>query len=89
MWNRYSYLQIAGLGVLIYGTAIYNAPNPCSILLKGQWWALGIDSSAEYAAIRQEQEANVDAHLIYENLAEEYDSIVQEKDATMRNAKKF
>ena len=42
-WTQYSYLQIAGMAVLLYGTAIYNAPNDGSLLLKGQWWAFGIN----------------------------------------------
>lgn len=61
-WTTYSYLQIFGMAVLLYGTAIYNAPNDGSLLLKGQWWAFGIDLSEEYDAIRREQEeAEADA----------------------------
>ncbi|KAL7532385.1 hypothetical protein ACHAXR_004596 [Thalassiosira sp. AJA248-18] len=56
MWTPYSYIQIAGMGVLLYGTAIYNGPNDGSLLVKGQWWAFGIDMSEEYDAIRREQE---------------------------------
>lgn len=55
-WTVFSYIQIAGMGILLYGTAIYNAPNAGSLLLKGQWWAFGIDLSEEYDAIRREQE---------------------------------
>ena len=44
------------MAVLLYGTAIYNAPNDGSVLLKGQWWALGINLSEEYDEIRREQE---------------------------------
>ena len=69
------------MGILIYGTAVYNAPNYGSILLEGQWWALGIDLSAEYEGIRREQKANVDAHFDYENLEEEYDAIVHQEGA--------
>jgi len=62
MWTPFSYIQIVGMGVLLYGTAIYNAPNDGSLLLEGQWWAFGIDLSEEYNAIRLEQEeADVDA----------------------------
>lgn len=62
VWTPYSYLQIAGMGVLLYGTAIYNAPNAGSLQLEGQWWAFGINLSSEYNAIRLEQEeADVDA----------------------------
>mmetsp|Transcript_8907 Transcript_8907/g.20011 ORF Transcript_8907/g.20011 Transcript_8907/m.20011 type:complete len:474 (+) Transcript_8907:91-1512(+) len=56
VWTQWSYLQIGGMSVLLYGTAIYNAPNDGSLLLKGQWWAFGINLSEEYDAIRQEQE---------------------------------
>ena len=62
MWTPFSYIQIVGMGVLLYGTAIYNSPNDGSLLLEGQWWAFGIDLSEEYNAIRLEQEeADVDA----------------------------
>ena len=51
MWTKYSYLQIAGLVGLLYGTAIYNAPNGGSLQLEGQWWAFGINLSREYAEV--------------------------------------
>lgn len=61
-WTQFSYLQIGGMAVLLYGTAIYNAPNDGSLILEGQWWAFGIDLSEEYDAIRREQEEeDVDA----------------------------
>mmetsp|Transcript_29262 Transcript_29262/g.58392 ORF Transcript_29262/g.58392 Transcript_29262/m.58392 type:complete len:474 (+) Transcript_29262:125-1546(+) len=61
-WTNYSYLQVAGMAVLLYGTAIYNAPNEGSVLLKGQWWAFGINLSKEYETIKLEQEeAEIDA----------------------------
>jgi hypothetical protein len=56
-WTKYGYLQIAGIAVLLYGIAIYNAPNKgISLLLEGQWWAFGIDCSKEYSTIKREQE---------------------------------
>mmetsp|Transcript_36811 Transcript_36811/g.79462 ORF Transcript_36811/g.79462 Transcript_36811/m.79462 type:complete len:488 (-) Transcript_36811:177-1640(-) len=62
VWTTYSYIQIAGMAVLLYGTAIYNAPNDGSLLLEGQWWAFGIDLRDEYDAIRREkEEAEADA----------------------------
>lgn len=70
------------MAVLILGTAIYNAPNECSILLKGQWWAFGINLLEEYDMVRAEQEKEQEAHvdyLEYENLADEYDTICHEK----------
>ena len=61
-WTTYSYLQIGGMAVLLYRTAIYNAPNDGSLELEGQWWAFGIDLRSEYEAIRREREAaEVDA----------------------------
>ena len=62
VWTQYSYLQIFGMAVLLYGTAIYNAPNEGSLSLKGEWWAFGIDLTDEYEAIKREQEeAEADA----------------------------
>jgi hypothetical protein len=60
MWTKYSYLQIAGLVGLLYGTAIYNAPNGGSLRLEGQWWALGISFSTAYDAIRQEHDSETE-----------------------------
>ena len=39
---------MVGLAVLLYGTAIYNAPNSGSLLLKGNWYGCGLDYSEEY-----------------------------------------
>lgn len=61
-WTRWSALQVAGMCVLLYGTAVYNAPNSGSILLKGDWYALGIDLSREYDKIEaEEREQEMDA----------------------------
>ena len=54
-WTNESYLLIAGMIILIYGTSIYNAPNTGSILLDGQWYSFGIDCSEEYKAIGVEK----------------------------------
>jgi hypothetical protein len=52
-WTNYSFIQIAGIAVLLYGTAIYNG----SLLLEGQLlWAFGVNCSNEYIAIKREQE---------------------------------
>jgi multidrug transporter EmrE-like cation transporter len=65
-WTSWSFLQLAGLSVLLYGTAIYNAPHAGSIQLRGEWYSLGWDSSAEYAALEQELiDAEIDA--VFEN----------------------
>jgi|ERR1712127_264331 len=71
VWTSASYLQVVGMVVLLYGTAIYNAPNDGSLLLKGQWWALGIDFSKEYDAIRREQE-EADADAKWESKRQEF-----------------
>merc|ERR1719445_2294199 len=56
-WTKWSFVQVAGMIVLLYGTAIYNAPNSGSIPLEGQWYAFGLNYSKEYDAIRKEEEA--------------------------------
>ena len=50
-WTKWSYLQVLGLLILLYGTAIYNAPNAASIKLRGEWYNFGIDLSPEYDVI--------------------------------------
>jgi hypothetical protein len=55
-WTIYSWIQVAGMFVLLYGTAIYNAPNSGSIILEGQWYALGLNFSHEYKEINQAEE---------------------------------
>ena len=50
-WYSSSWIQVVGLFVLLYGTAIYNAPNAGSIELKGQWWAFFFDFSDEYEVV--------------------------------------
>ena len=53
---------MAGMFVLFYGTAIYNAPNPGSLKLEGQWWAFGFDLSHEYREVEDElEDAKMDA----------------------------
>uniref|UniRef100_A0A7S1VV13 Transmembrane protein n=1 Tax=Grammatophora oceanica TaxID=210454 RepID=A0A7S1VV13_9STRA len=62
--NRWSWLQLGGMIVLLYGTAIYNAPNAGSIPLKGTWYAFGMNFTNEYDTIRMEQhEAAMDAEF--------------------------
>jgi hypothetical protein len=60
-WTKYSLLQAFGLAVLLYGTAIYNAPNAGSIKLQGQWFSCGLNFRHEYEAIAmEEQEAEME-----------------------------
>lgn len=58
-WTVYSWIQVGGMVVLLYGTAIYNAPNTGSISLEGQWYAFGLDFSKEYTAIHEEEAAQM------------------------------
>lgn len=61
-WTKYSIIQLFGMCVLLYGTAVYNAPNAGSIKLKGEWFSFCVDLSDEYEEIElSEQEAQVDA----------------------------
>jgi hypothetical protein len=53
-WSKFSWLQVLGMFVLLYGTAIYNAPNPGSLLLKGEWFNFGLDFTKEYAEAEDE-----------------------------------
>lgn len=54
-WTAYSWVQVAGMAVLLYGTAIYNAPNAGSISLQGEWFSLGLDFRKEYEALKEEE----------------------------------
>lgn len=47
-WGKYSWVQLLGMFVLLYGTAIYNAPNPGSIKLTGGFYNCFLDFSNEY-----------------------------------------
>jgi hypothetical protein len=47
-WTVWSWLQLGGMFILLYGTAIYNAPNTGSIMLRGQWYGCFLDFSTEY-----------------------------------------
>jgi multidrug transporter EmrE-like cation transporter len=53
-WTVYSWIQLFGMVVLLYGTGIYNAPNAGSIQCLGQWYHLGFNFSAEYIEIENE-----------------------------------
>ena len=43
---------------MYFSVSVYNAPNPGSLKLRGQWWALGLNFSNEYQAL---EEAALDA----------------------------
>lgn len=55
-WTSASYIQLLGMFVLLYGTAVYNAPNPGSILLRGKWYDCFLDFSDEYAELEEAME---------------------------------
>lgn len=61
-WTPYSWVQLVGMCVLLYGTAIYNAPNAGSVKLEGKWWQLWLNMTDEYNEIEMEiQEAEAAA----------------------------
>ena len=53
-WTPYSYIQLCGMFVLLYGTAIYNAPNAGSIKLTGGLGSCFMDFSEEYMDAEEE-----------------------------------
>lgn len=55
-WSKYSYIQLLGLFILLYGTAVYNAPNAGSIQLTGGFSSCLIDCSDEYAEALEEHD---------------------------------
>lgn len=52
-WTAWSFLQLFGMFVLLYGTAIYNAPNDGSLFLRGDLKSFFIDCSDEYDALEE------------------------------------
>lgn len=59
-WTTLSWLQVGGMAVLLYGTAVYNAPNAGSVSLRGEWYSLCLDYSAEYDVLQAEAAAEVE-----------------------------
>lgn len=53
-WTIYSYIQLAGMAVLLYGTAVYNAPNSGSIKLTGGIINCFMDFTDEYLEAERE-----------------------------------
>jgi hypothetical protein len=41
---------------LLYGTAVYNAPNAGSVRLEGQWYSFGLNYADEYKEIQEEEQ---------------------------------
>ena len=54
-WTVYSWMQLVGLIILVYGTMIYNAPDVGSIALCGEWYSFGLDFSYEYEEIQAQR----------------------------------
>jgi uncharacterized membrane protein len=53
-WTIWCWIQLVGLFILFYGTAIYNAPNAGSIRLTGDAGSCYIDCSDEYFEAEEE-----------------------------------
>ncbi|CAB9520871.1 35 member F6 [Seminavis robusta] len=53
-WTQYSWIQVGGMFILLYGTAVYNAPNPGCVKMDGSWYAFGINLQKEYDALEEE-----------------------------------
>lgn len=56
-WTVFSYIQLLGMFVLLYGTAIYNAPNAGSIKLTGGLSSCFMDFTEEYLDVEEEASA--------------------------------
>ena len=54
-WTNSSWIELSGLRVLLYGTAIFNAPDAGSIQLKGEWFSLGLDFQKEYTELSRQR----------------------------------
>jgi len=77
-WTKWSPLQVFGLFVLLYGTSIYNGPNPGSVILDGSWKACFIDFSSEYEELKEEmKEDEMDAEW-----AERADTFKQRRESS-------
>lgn len=53
-WTFWSFLQLFGMLILLYGTAVYNAPNAGSLYLRGDLKSFFIDCSDEYENLEDE-----------------------------------
>jgi hypothetical protein len=62
-WMKWSWVQVSGTALLLYGTAVYNAPNAGSVRLEGQWYSLGLDYSGEYNEIEMVEKEQPDPML--------------------------
>lgn len=69
-WTSYSWLQLLGMMVLLYGTAVYNAPNAGSIKLTGSFQHFFMDFSDEYEEVETENVPMVPIHAPEESSPE-------------------
>lgn len=60
-WTPYSFIQLIGMFVLLYGTAVYNAPNAGSIKLTGGVNNCFMDFTEEYLDAEEEINAAGDS----------------------------
>lgn len=67
-WTVWSYMQLLGLFVLLYGTAVYNAPNAASLKLEGDLKSCFIDCSEEYRELEAIQQVNCVCDVVLESL---------------------
>ena len=80
-WTKYSWIQLAGMFVLLYGTAVYNAPNAGSIRLEGQWYVFGLHFGHEYEEVEvemQEEELHAEWEAKRQNFGQRRSSSMAE-----------
>eukprot|EP00934_Nitzschia_sp_Nitz4_P008999 Nitzschia sp. Nitz4//scaffold4_size323378//121144//122799//NITZ4_000650-RA/size323378-snap-gene-0.416-mRNA-1//1//CDS//3329553369//8989//frame0 len=61
-WTKWSWVQVGGMFVLLYGTGVYNAPNAGSVRLEGEWYSFGLNFSSEYKEIEDAHEEHLAQH---------------------------
>jgi len=62
-WTVWSFIQLSGLFILLYGTAVYNAPNAGSIKLTGGLTSCFFDFSEEYDEAEADAKKGEQGHL--------------------------
>jgi hypothetical protein len=70
-WTQWSWIQVVGMFVLLYGTSVYNAPNAGSIQLVGKWYHGWFDFSQEYNEIMEKQQEE-DLHTEWEERQKQF-----------------
>jgi hypothetical protein len=72
-WTKYCWIQLLGLLILIYGTAIYNAPNSGSIKLTGDCMSCAIDCTEEYAKLAEDKKDDHETERFIDSKTEQGD----------------